>query len=48
VPSIREFYFADPDPEGQDRPAVDLVGEYLDRLEAIVSEAERSFPNVVG
>lgn len=48
VPSIREFYFADPDPEGQDRPAVDLVREYLDRLEAVVAEAEQSHPNVVG
>jgi hypothetical protein len=48
VPSVREFYFADTDPEGQDRPAVDLVREYLDRLEAVVVEAEASFPHVVG
>jgi len=47
VPSIREFYFAEPDPERQARPAVDLVRQYLDRLEAIVAEAEQSFPAVV-
>jgi hypothetical protein len=48
VPSVREFYFSDADPEGQDRPAVDLVREYLGRLEAVVVEAEASFPHVVG
>lgn len=43
-PSVREYYFSDADPEGLDRPAVDLVREYLDRLEAIVDEAEAQFP----
>jgi len=31
-----------------DRPAVDLVRTYLDRLEVIVAEAEALFPTVVG
>lgn len=48
VPSVREFYFADADPEGKDRPAVDLVREYLTRLEVVVRESEASFPLVVG
>jgi hypothetical protein len=34
------------DPEGLNRSAVELVAEYLDRLEAIVSEAESSFAHV--
>ena len=38
VPTVRQFYLDDP--EGLDRPAVDLVRTYLDRLEAIVAEAE--------
>jgi chlorite dismutase len=46
VPTVREFYLDDP--EGLDRPAVDLVRAYLDRLEAIVAEAEARFPMVVG
>jgi hypothetical protein len=46
VPTVREFYLDDP--EGLDRPAVDLVRTYLDRLEAIVLEAEARFPAVVG
>jgi len=46
VPTVREFYLDDP--EGLDRPAVDLVRAYLDRLEVIVSEAEARFPAVVG
>ena len=41
-------YFADTDPDGKDRPAVDLVREYLDRLEAVVVGVEASFPRVVG
>jgi len=46
VPTVREFYLDDP--EGLDRPAVDLVRTYLDRLEVIVAEAEALFPTVVG
>ena len=46
VPTVREFYLDDP--EGLDRPAVDLVRAYLDRLEVIVGEAEARFPTVVG
>jgi hypothetical protein len=46
VPTVREFYLDDP--EGLDRPAVDLVRTYLDRLEVIVGEAEARFPTVVG
>jgi hypothetical protein len=46
VPTVREFYLDDP--EGLDRPAVDLVRTYLDRMEAIVTEAETRFPLVVG
>jgi hypothetical protein len=46
VPTVREFYLDDP--EGLDRPAVDLVRAYLDRLEVIVLEAEARFPAVVG
>jgi hypothetical protein len=46
VPTVREFYLDDP--EGLDRPAVDLVRTYLDRMEAIVTEAEARFPLVVG
>ena len=46
VPTVREFYLDDP--EGLDRPAVDLVRTYLDRLEAIVAEAETRFPSLVG
>lgn len=42
VPSVREFYLDDP--EGLNRPAVDLVREYLARLDAIIAEAEASFP----
>jgi hypothetical protein len=38
-------YFLD-DPEGLNCSAVVLVAEYLDRLEAIVSEAENSFAHV--
>lgn len=45
VPTVRQFYLDDP--EGLDRPAVDLVRTYLDRLEAIVAEAEARFPAVV-
>ena len=46
VPTVREFYLDDP--EGLDRPAVDLVRAYLDRLEAVVAEAEALFPTLVG
>jgi hypothetical protein len=46
VPTVREFYLDDP--EGLNRPAVDLVRAYLDRLEVIVGEAEARFPTVVG
>ena len=46
VPTVREFYLDDP--EGLDRPAVDLVRAYLDRLEAVVAEAETRFAAVVG
>ena len=46
VLTVREFYLDDP--EGLDRPAVDLVRTYLDRLEAVVAEAEVLFPMVVG
>ena len=46
VPTVREFYLDDPD--GLDRPAVDLVRTCLDRLEAVVVEAEALFPTVVG
>lgn len=46
VPTVREFYLDDPG--GLDRPAVDLVRAYLDRLDAIVAEAETRFPMVVG
>ena len=46
VPTVREFYLDDP--EGLDRPAVDLVRAYIDRLEVIVGEAEARFPTVVG
>jgi hypothetical protein len=46
VPTVRQFYLDDP--EGLDRPAVDLVRTCLDRLEAIVAEAETLFPAVVG
>jgi hypothetical protein len=46
VPTVREFYLDDP--EGLDRPAVDLVRAYLDRLEVIVLDAEARFPAVVG
>jgi len=45
-PTPREFYLDDP--EGMDRPAVDLVRAYLDRLEAVVAEAETRFAAVVG
>jgi hypothetical protein len=45
-PTVRQFYLDDP--EGLDRPAVDLVRTYLDRLEVIVGEAEARFPTVVG
>jgi hypothetical protein len=45
---VRELYFADADPEGRDRPAADLVREYLDRLEAVVLEAEATFPGIIG
>lgn len=42
IPSVMELYLDDP--EGLDRNAVDLVREYLARLDAIVSEAERDYP----
>lgn len=45
VLTVREFYVDDP--AGLDRPAVDLVRAYLDRLEAIVAEAETHFPTIV-
>lgn len=45
VPTVREYYLDDP--EGLDRPAVDLVRVYLDRLEVIVRDAEAKFPRVV-
>jgi hypothetical protein len=45
VPTVREFYLDDP--EGLDRPAVDLVRAYLDRLQAVVAEAEAQFPQIV-
>lgn len=44
--TVREFYLDDP--EGLDRPAIDLVRAYLDRLDVIVAEAETLFPMVVG
>jgi hypothetical protein len=33
---------------GLNRPAVDLVRVYLDRLEAVAADAETQFPTVVG
>jgi len=48
VRSVLEFYFVDVDPEGKDRSAVDLVREYLTRLEGVVLEADAAFPVVVG
>jgi hypothetical protein len=46
VPTVSEFYVGDP--EGLDRPAVDLVRAYLDRLGVIIAEAETLFPAIVG
>lgn len=46
VPTVRQFYLDDP--EGLNRPAVDLVRAYLDRLETMVAEAEAKFPAVFG
>ena len=45
VPTVHEFYLDDP--EGLDRPALELVRTYLDRLEAIVTDAEAQFGAVV-
>jgi len=42
VPSVRDYYLDDP--EGCDRSAVDLVREYLNRLDKIVAEADRLPP----
>lgn len=42
--SVMDFFFDDP--EGLDRPAVVLVQVYLSRWEAIITEAETSFPQV--
>lgn len=43
--SLRDYYFG-ADPEGIDRPAVDLVREYLRRLDVMLTEAETRFPSV--